>query len=169
MTWAHTETPLCACTNIIHVHTLTQVSENVQRGISKVIPIKGKMRLQNEGENNILKTVLWVLSTKTSLIWKLFSWDLRNIEYIHRPGSKQHNAYEELICILQSTRFEWIKFPLIIYFPYGNVSVSVLVFQFVARSHSRTVSTSLFTVSASPLLPCTWVHHTIFLDSVYMP
>lgn len=57
VTWAHTQTPLCACTNIIHVHTLTEVSENVQRGISKVISIKGKMRLQNEGENNILKTV----------------------------------------------------------------------------------------------------------------
>ena len=44
------------------------------------------------------------------------------------------------------------KFPLVIYFTYGNVHVSVLFSQFIP--FSPTVSASLFTVSVFQLLPC---------------
>ena len=54
----------------------------------------------------------------------------------------------------QGTRFELLpsysKFPLAIYFAYGNVSVSMLLSLFVPLSPSSAESTSLFSVSASP-------------------
>ena len=57
----------------------------------------------------------------------------------------------------QSTGFEFpalhSKFPLAIYSTYGNVYVSMLLFQLVPPSPSTTVSTSLFFMSISPLLP----------------
>ena len=43
-------------------------------------------------------------------------------------------------------------------FPYGNVYVSMLPSQFAPPSPSPAASTSLFSVSASPLLPCRKVH-----------
>ena len=50
------------------------------------------------------------------------------------------------------------KFPLSICFTYGNVYVSSLLSQFIPPSPSRTVFTSLFSMSASLLLPCKQVH-----------
>ena len=62
----------------------------------------------------------------------------------------------------QGPRFElpasYSKFPLAIYFTYGNIYVSVLLSQFVSPSPSPTLSTILFFMSASPLLSCTQVH-----------
>ena len=58
----------------------------------------------------------------------------------------------------QTTGFQlpasYSKFPLCIYVTYGNICVSMLLFQFVPPSPSPTVSTSLFSTSASPVLPC---------------
>ena len=45
-------------------------------------------------------------------------------------------------------------FPLAIYFMYVNIYVSMLLSKFVAPSPSQTVSTCLFSMSASSLLPC---------------
>ena len=54
----------------------------------------------------------------------------------------------------QSTGFELTvpcsKFPLAIYFTYGNVYVSILLSQFIPPSPAPSVSTSLFSISASP-------------------
>ena len=47
-----------------------------------------------------------------------------------------------------------IKFPLAISFTYDNVYVSILFSQFIPPPPSRTVSTCLFSMFASPLLPC---------------
>jgi len=64
----------------------------------------------------------------------------------------------QLSRLSQSTRFElqvsYSKFPLAICFTYGNPRVSMSLFQFVPPSPSPTVSTSLVSVSVSPLLPC---------------
>ena len=46
------------------------------------------------------------------------------------------------------------KFTMIIYFAYGNVYVSILHSPFVSFSLFTTVSINLFSMSASPLLPC---------------
>ena len=58
----------------------------------------------------------------------------------------------------QSTKFEFpvscSKFPLATLFAH----VSILLFQFVLPSHSSTVSTNLFSMFASPLLSCKYVH-----------
>ena len=57
----------------------------------------------------------------------------------------------------QSTQFEppasYNKFPLSVCFTYDNVPVSMVLFQFVLPSASLAVSTSLFSMSAFPLLP----------------
>ena len=58
------------------------------------------------------------------------------------------------------------RFPLAIYFTHGNIYVSVLFSQFIPPSPSPIVSTSLFSMSASPLLPCKMLISTIFLDSI---
>ena len=50
------------------------------------------------------------------------------------------------------------KFPLAIYFTYGNVYASKLFSQLITLFPSCTVSTSLFSMSASPLLPCKYNH-----------
>ena len=49
-----------------------------------------------------------------------------------------------------------------------NVYVSMLLSQSTPPSPSPTVPTGLFSVSASPLLPCKQVHQYHFLDSIYM-
>ena len=49
------------------------------------------------------------------------------------------------------------KFPLATYFIYSNVHVSMLFSQFIPPSLSPTVSISLFSRFASPLLPCKYV------------
>ena len=59
------------------------------------------------------------------------------------------------------------KFPLAICFTHGEVYVSMLLSQFVPPSPLPSASTGLFSVSASPLLPCR-VISTIFLDSTHM-
>ena len=57
----------------------------------------------------------------------------------------------------ESTGFELpashSKFPLAIYFPYGNVYVLMLLSRFIPPSSFPTVPASLCSVSASPLLP----------------
>ena len=53
------------------------------------------------------------------------------------------------------------KFPLSFYFRYGNVYVSMFLSQFIPSSHFPTV-TSLFSMSASLLLPCNQVHQCHF-------
>ena len=50
------------------------------------------------------------------------------------------------------------KFPLAIYFTHGYIHVSMLPSQFVPPFPSPTVSTNLFPMSVSPLLPCIRVH-----------
>ena len=59
------------------------------------------------------------------------------------------------------------KFPLAICFTRGKVYVSMLLSQFVPPFPFPTASTGLFSVSASPLLPCR-VISTIFIDSTHM-
>ena len=62
----------------------------------------------------------------------------------------------------QSTGFgfpaSYSKFPLAIYFTYGNVYVSVLLSQVISPSPSLSVTLSLFFMSVSPLLPCKQDH-----------
>ena len=62
----------------------------------------------------------------------------------------------------QSTGFElpvsYNIFPLYIYFTYSNVYVSVWFFQFVSPSSSPMMSSSLLSMSASPLLSCKLAH-----------
>ena len=49
------------------------------------------------------------------------------------------------------------------------VYVSMPLSPFIHLSFlSHSMSVSLFSISVSPLLPCKKVHHTIFLDSIYM-
>ena len=57
------------------------------------------------------------------------------------------------------------KFLLAICFTYGNVYVSMLLSQFVLPSPSLTVSTSLYSISASLLLPCKLIHQCHFSRS----
>ena len=54
------------------------------------------------------------------------------------------------------------KYPMAICFTYGKVYVSVLLSQFVPPSPSHTISTSLFSMSGFPLLPCKYVHQYHF-------
>ena len=60
------------------------------------------------------------------------------------------------------------KFPLVICLMHGDVYVSVSLSQFIPPSSSPTVSTSLFSMSGSPLLPCRQTHQYHLLDSIYM-
>ena len=50
------------------------------------------------------------------------------------------------------------KFSLATYFTYGNIYFSMLFSQFIPPSPSLTVSTSLFFMSASPVLLCKYFH-----------
>ena len=63
----------------------------------------------------------------------------------------------------------WVidKLRLAIYFAYCNVHASMLLSQFVPPPPFPTVSTSLFSVSAPPLLPCKGVHQ-YHLSRVYI-
>ena len=58
----------------------------------------------------------------------------------------------------QRTGFElpasYGKLPLAVYFTYGNIYVSMLLSQLILPSPSPSVSTSLISMSAFPLLPC---------------
>ena len=58
----------------------------------------------------------------------------------------------------QSTRFgfpaSYSKFPLVIYFAYGNVYISMLLSHVIPSSSTPTVSKNLSFICASPLLPC---------------
>ena len=60
------------------------------------------------------------------------------------------------------------RFPLAVYFTYGSAYVSMLFCQLVPPSPSPAVSTSLFSMSVFPLLFCKQVHHSIFLDSMFL-
>ena len=59
------------------------------------------------------------------------------------------------------------KFPWAIYFTYGNVSFHVTLSIHLTLSSPLPMSTSLFPMSVSTLLPCK-LFSTIFLDSIYM-
>ena len=59
------------------------------------------------------------------------------------------------------------KFPLAIYFTYGNVSFHITLSIHLTFSSSLPMSISLFSMSVSSLLPCKFFS-TVFLDSVYM-
>ena len=48
----------------------------------------------------------------------------------------------------------YIKFPLAVYFTYGNVSFHVSLFIHLMLSSPLSTSISLFSMSVSPLLPC---------------
>ena len=58
----------------------------------------------------------------------------------------------------QSTSFgfpvSYRKFPLAMYFTHGNRYISMLLSQIIPPSPAPTVSKSLFSMSASPFLPC---------------
>ena len=60
------------------------------------------------------------------------------------------------------------NFPLVIYFTHGNGYVSMLLSQFVPPSPSPTVPTSLFSMSASLLLPYRQVHQYQHLSRFYI-
>ena len=64
------------------------------------------------------------------------------------PSTPGHSS-----TLSETTRFELSEFPLAISSTYCNLHVSALFFQFVPPYPSPTVSTSLFFMSASPLLP----------------
>ena len=68
------------------------------------------------------------------------------------PTPSQHSK------LSPSTRFEHLasysKFPLAVYFTYGNTYVSRLLSQFIPLSPSPAVSSSLFSMSAPPLCVC---------------
>ena len=72
----------------------------------------------------------------------------------------------------QTIRFQlpasYSKFPLVICLMHGDVYISVSLSQFIPPSSSPTVSTSLFSMSGSPLLPCRQTHQSHLLDSIYM-
>ena len=63
------------------------------------------------------------------------------------PSTLSQNAGFELPA-------SYSKFPMAVYFTCSNAYVSVLLSQFIPSSPSFTVSTSLFSTSAFPLLPC---------------
>ena len=65
----------------------------------------------------------------------------------------------DLSSLHHTADFHWVS-----NFIYDNVYVSMLLFQFISSSPSPSVSTSLFSLSASLLLSCS----TIFLDFIYM-
>ena len=73
----------------------------------------------------------------------------------------------------QSTRFEfptsYSKFPLAVYFPAGNVWVSVLLSRFIAPSPSCALSTSLLSMSVFPLLPCRYQIQFWFTIPFFFP
>ena len=73
----------------------------------------------------------------------------------------------------QSTRFElpvsYSKFPLAIYFIHGSIYVSKLPSQFIPPFPSPTVSTSLFSISTSPLLcvlSCSVMSNSLWLHGL---
>ena len=71
----------------------------------------------------------------------------------------------------QSTRFKlpgsYNKFPLALYFTYGNVYVSVLLFKFVPSSPSHTVFTSQFSMHLHRCSANKFIS-AILLNSKYM-
>ena len=71
----------------------------------------------------------------------------------------------------QSIRFErhesYSKFPLAIYFTYGNACFNVTL-SIHPRLSFPTVSTSLFFMSASPLLPCKQDHQYHLSDLLHL-
>ena len=56
------------------------------------------------------------------------------------------------------------SFPLAICFIHGSVYMLMLPSQFIPPSLSPSVSTRLFSTSASPFLPCKWVHQHLFFQ-----
>ena len=71
------------------------------------------------------------------------------------PTPSPHQAIPEHETELPES---YIKLLPAIYFPYGNVCVPVLPSPFILPSPSPAVCTRLSSVSASPLLPCKYVH-----------
>ena len=66
-----------------------------------------------------------------------------------------HSHYLSHLLYSHTTSLHWLCFA---YFTYGNVYISELLSQFVPPSPSPTVSTSLFSMTTSPLLPCKEVY-----------
>ena len=75
----------------------------------------------------------------------------------HLPWTRSHLPLHPPLCCLRALGWAPSKFPLGIYFTYGNVYVSMLFSQFIPPSPSPTGSTSSFSMSASPLLPCKFI------------
>ena len=69
------------------------------------------------------------------------------------PNPASFHRAPDLSSLHHTANFHWLS-----NFPYGDVYVSMLVSQSIPLSPSCTVSTSLFSISESPLLPCRWVH-----------
>ena len=65
------------------------------------------------------------------------------------PNPPSCHRAPDLSSLHHTADFHWLSS-----FTYGNVYVSTLVTQFIPLSPSCTMSSSLFSMSASPLLPC---------------
>ena len=60
------------------------------------------------------------------------------------------------------------NFPLAIYFTYGNISVSMLLFQSITPSNSPTVSKVCSLCLHLYSCPADWLINTVFIDPIYM-
>ena len=130
---------------------------------------------------SFLKAEFFELSSLPSPLWPMkgvsfffffcfyFSWRITALQYcfglchtstwishryIYAPPSWTSHPSR----LSQRTGFElpasYGKFPLAVYFTYGNIYVSMLLSQLILPSPSPSVSTSLISMSAFPLLPC---------------
>ena len=85
---------------------------------------------------------------------------------VNLPPSSQHPTALDCHRALGSDPCVTQQIPLALCFTYSSVDVSMLLSQFVPPSPSHTASTSLFSMSSSPLLPCRFFS-TIFLDPIH--
>ena len=75
-------------------------------------------------------------------------------------GIPEHGGIEQLA--------SHSRFPVAIYLTHASVYTALLSCPFAPSSPSSYVSTSLLSIPESIFLPCKYVHHTIFLDFIYM-
>ena len=81
---------------------------------------------------------------------------LTNPDVIMQECSTQH-YYQASLLKCQNSFFFSAKFPLAIYFTYGNVSFHATLSIHLTLSSPLTMSISLFSMSVSPLLPCKYI------------